>query len=671
MSSQSPTILRVAVPGPFWHCLDYLPPVDGQATLVSPGQRVSVPLGRRQVTGILIEPAKKSAVDIKKLRHVIAIVDKTPLLPDLLLQLFYWVSDYYHYPLGEVILNALPKSIRQGKSSVVGKKMMHEALNKLKDKDKQWLLNPHQQQAVSTILNCHGFATFLLAGVTGSGKTEVYLKCIAELIKEGKQALILVPEITLTPQTVNRFKARFDVPIIVFHSGLTDKERMHAWVLAQNGTARIIIGTRSAIFSPLKNLGIIILDEEHDTSFKQQSGLRYSARDVAVMRGRLENIPVVLGSATPSLESLRNVETKRYLYIELPQRVGGANMPIIKFIDMRGQPLIAGISQALFAAIARHLEAQGQVLLFLNRRGYAPVLMCHHCGWMVLCDYCDARLTWHQDPPRLICHHCGVNKKPPCVCEQCKQSELIKLGSGTERLQQTLQEKFSDYPIIRIDRDTIRGKNKMNTVLEQVHKQKAQILVGTQMLAKGHHFPQLTLVAIVDADGGLFCSDFRALERMAQLIIQVAGRAGRENRSGEVLIQTHHPDHSLLNVLIHQGYFTFARAVLQERQTIGLPPYMHFALIRAEAKEKNISINFLQKIKKLALKQVDTTICVMGPVPAPMERKAGYHRAQLLFQSPKRPALQDFLKSFMQQISAYKPGNRVRWSLDVDPQEML
>ena len=658
-----PSILRVAVPSPLWQGLDYLP-LNAETQALQPGMRLKVPFGRRKTVGILLDVVTHSALPLSKLKPIIEIIDEVPLIPPSLLSLYCWASDYYHYPIGEIILGSLPRLFRQGKT-IISEKI--EELNQAVPPSLE--LNEYQQNAVNQIIASKGFQTFLLAGVTGSGKTEVYLRCIEKLIQQKKQALILVPEIGLTPQTLNRFRERFNVPTAILHSSLTDKKRARAWMMAKRGTAKIVIGTRSAIFIPLLNPGIIILDEEHDTSFKQQSGFRYSARDLAVMRGQFENIPVVLGSATPSLESLYNVERRRYQLLSLPGRAGKAKLPSLTIVDLRQKELIAGMSEDLLISIEKHIKNKGQVLLFLNRRGYAPTLLCHGCAWVMHCDRCDARLTLHYFPKRLYCHHCGAAKKLPLTCPQCHQQKLIDVGLGTERLEAALQQRFPNDDIVRIDRESTRTKNSMENKLNLIRNRESPILVGTQMIAKGHHFPHLTLVAIIDADSGLYSADFRASERMGQLLTQVAGRAGRVDHQGEVLIQTHQPNSPFLILLLQEGYEAFAQALLKERQLVQLPPFTYLALLRTEAVKQNLPLDFLSKIKELMVNELKEEVDLLGPVPAGMERKAGRYRYQLLFQSKHRKHLHSVLNKLISLLATQR--TKVRWSLDIDPQETI
>lgn len=533
-------------------------------------------------------------------------------------------------------------------------------------------LNAPQQEAVTAIQAASGrFQPFLLDGVTGSGKTEVYLQAIEPHINEGRQVLVLVPEIGLTPQLVERFRHRFNTPLALLHSGLNNSERLCAWLAARDGVAPIVIGTRSAIFTPLKNPGLIIVDEEHDTSFKQQEGFRYSARDLAIVRAQQLAIPIVLGSATPSLESLHNARAGRYHLLRLPERAGSASHPRMRLLDVRQQPMQDGVSEPLAQLMRHHLKEGGQVLLFLNRRGYAPTLICHDCGYVAECPRCDARLTYHGSQQRLRCHHCGTERPVPRQCPNCGSADLRPLGQGTERIEAGLKARFPDTGLVRIDRDTTSRKGAMETLLQEVHTGDARILIGTQMLAKGHHFPNVTLVAILDADQGLFSADFRASERMAQLILQVAGRAGRADRAGEVIIQTHAPDHPLLRALIETDYDTFAEAALIERKQALFPPFSYLALLRAEAVDKSAPLTFLELAKNMAYEHKPTEVMLLGPVPAPMERRAGRNRAQLLLQSSSRSALHRLLDTWVIQLEGAKEARKVRWSLDVDPVDLF
>ena len=529
-------------------------------------------------------------------------------------------------------------------------------------------LNGQQQQALAQLLaHGEGFHCSLLQGVTGSGKTEVYLQAIEAVLRDGKQALVLVPEIGLTPQTVSRFEQRFRVPVVALHSGLNDRERLDGWLKGARGQAGILIGTRSAVLTPLAKPGIIVVDEEHDGSFKQQEGFRYSARDLAVMRARREAIPIVLGSATPSLETLHNAISGRYHWLKLTERAGGALAPGFELLDIRSQPLDDGLSQALIERMGRHLERGEQVLVFLNRRGFSPSLLCHDCGWIADCPQCDAHFTLHRSPARLHCHHCDYQAPVQTRCGNCHSTDLSPQGAGTERTEATLQRLFPKIPVLRVDRDSTQRKYALQQIIDQVHRGEPCILVGTQMLAKGHHFPQVTLVAILDADGGLFSADFRGMEKTAQLVLQVAGRAGRAERPGQALMQTHNADHPRLLSLIEQGYTDFARQELAERKAARLPPFTHMAMLRAEAVAQGRAEAFLQVIRGLIEQHLWDEVRWLGPLPSPMERRAGRYRAQLIIESTDRRALHRLLGWLTQTLEALPQARKVRWSLDVDP----
>jgi primosomal protein N' (replication factor Y) len=530
---------------------------------------------------------------------------------------------------------------------------------------------PEQQAAIEAIAGARGrYTPFLLHGVTGSGKTEVYLRAIEEVVQRGEQALVLVPEIALTPQLVARFEARFATPLAVLHSSLTDQERLRAWRAARSGVAPVVIGTRSAIFAPLARPGLIVVDEEHDASYKQQEGFRYSARDLALARAQRLSIPVVLGSATPSLESLERVRAKRAVLLELPSRAAGAKPPSLHLIDLRKHAETQGIATPTVLAIKRHLDAGGQVLLYLNRRGYAPSLFCPACGWVAPCPRCDARLTVHQRERRLHCHHCGTEQAIPETCPNCSQP-VKPVGQGTERMEETLARLFPDVPLERIDRDAVRRRGALEEALDRVTRGEVRLLVGTQMLTKGHHFPDVSLVVVLNADQGLFGTDFRASERLAQSIVQVAGRAGRAERPGEVLIQTEYPEHPLLAQLVTGGYDAFADAALVERQQARWPPFARIAILRAEAARKDVPLAFLDRARELAESLSGKAVELLGPAAAPMERRAGHYRAQLLLHAPTHSPLQRLLASWLPAVENLPEARKVRWSIDVDPLELF
>ncbi len=728
MSGSSP-ILRLAVPAPLRRLFDYLPPAGVETALLRPGVRLRVPFGKSHRIGVLVALTDRSALEPAALKPALELLDTVPLLPPDLIRLLTWAADYYRHPVGEAFATALPVLLRQGRplprrrwlritreglSLEAGEPAraprQRELLQRLREgpeglplpaplRDagralvaRGWAeeteipptaapptarhglpdLEPQQVAALAALREEEGhFGISLLFGVTGSGKTEVYLRRMAEVLEAGHQVLVLVPEIGLTPQLLRRLRRRLGVPMAVLHSGLADGERLRAWSDAASGHARLVVGTRSALFTPLPELGLVILDEEHDPSFKQQEGFRYSARDLALVRARERDVPVILGSATPSMESLHHAFGGRWRLVRLDRRAGGACPPAIRLLDVRGLPLREGLSEPLLTLAERHLEEGGQVLFFLNRRGYAPVLLCHACGWHARCHRCDARLTLHRTEGRLRCHHCGHAQPVPKLCPACGGGDLLSLGAGTERLEAALETRFPGVPRVRIDRDSTRRRESLERALEAIRSGEARLLVGTQMVAKGHHFPDVSLVAVVDADQGLFSADFRGPERMAQTILQVAGRAGRAQRPGEVVIQTHHPEHPLMRLLQAGDYAAFARQALEEREEAGLPPFGHLVLLRAEATREEPAKNFLQRVSGLAREMSIGEVEVLGPVPAPMARRQGRHRFQLLLQAGRRSSLQRMLGALLPRVEQLPEARRVRWSVDVDPQEMF
>jgi primosomal protein N' (replication factor Y) len=535
------------------------------------------------------------------------------------------------------------------------------------------LLTADQQAALDAIAGERhaGYRAYLLHGVTGSGKTEVYLRLIEREIEARRQTLLLVPEIGLTPQLVARLKDRFGARLAILHSGLTERERFDAWRRAYRQEAMVVVGTRSAVFAPLPAAGMIIVDEEHDASYKQQSGFRYSARDLAVVRARRLAVPVVLASATPSLESFFNGEQGRYRKLEMPRRIGSAGAPQIKLIDLKRHASRQALSTPLIASIGEHLAAGNQVLLFLNRRGFAPALFCPGCNTAQQCSRCDARLTVHARSVELRCHHCGAHRKLEWICPTCG-SERIAVGAGTQRVDEELAALFPRARIARLDRDVTSRKGALANVLDGVASGNVEILVGTQMLTKGHDFPRVTLVGVLNADQGLFGMDPRSHERLAQTILQVAGRAGRADRPGEVVIQTHYPEHPLLSCLLAQDYAAFAALALAERRDAGWPPYSHLAAWRAEAAQRELAYALLNRVSTIAKRALrgQQTVAILGPAPQSMERKDGRYRAQLLFQSAQRAPLHDLVRRTLVELRASKESRKARWSLDIDPLEL-
>jgi len=735
MSRRAELILKVALPVPLRRSFDYLIEEQQLTAQPLPGVRVRVPFGRtRNYTGIVLGVAHSSELPRERLKKVISIIDPQPLFDNTLLRLLEWASDYYQHPVGEVLFNALPAALRRGqpltdKTRLVWQlthagRLMNStdfqrapAQARLLDMMQTWpsddlqselkqspwrgplqallkkgvvqrtpvvtaplprtiitshlTLNTEQQQAAASVIaHLDQAQRYLLYGVTGSGKTEVYMEVIRGVLAAGRQALILVPEIGLTPQIVQRLQQGIDCHLVMLHSALSDSERLRAWNDARDGSASIILGTRSAVWVPMKNPGVLIIDEEHDLSFKQQDGFRYSARDVAIMRSKLHKVPIILGTATPSMETTYNADTGKFISLTLSSRTGGAQHPVIGIVDIRAKQMHGALSPELVAAITGELHSQRQVLLFLNQRGFSPVIMCHACGWLAKCPRCDTRMIYHKRRHVYVCHRCDKQEQPATACPDCGSQELIQIGHGTERLAETLAELFPTARILRIDRDSTRRKDSMKKMLEQIQEGNADILIGTQMLAKGHHFPKLTLVGIIDSDRGLFSTDFRASERMAQLFIQVSGRAGREDLPGKVLIQTHCPQHPLIQAMINFDYREFARIIMHERREAGLPPYSYLALLRAEDYRGAAVERFLSEAKELL--PVDSTgLEVFGPMPAILEKHAGRLRYQLLIQTTDRRLLQRTMEPWSKALENLPSAKRVRWSLDVDPQELV
>ena len=661
----------MALPVPLCRLYDYVIGEQFSQVEFVPGMRVSVPFGRRkEQVGMALAVAERTRVPAHRLKSINNVIDQQPLFSPHHFELLRWAADYYHYPLGETLFSTLPALLRQGKGAVAQDRADTAAAAQDGIASRGFDLNPQQVQAINAITaSTDAHSTHVLQGITGSGKTEVYIEAVRRVTEQGRQALILVPEIGLTTQFIERLKQRLPVNILVQHSALSDTQRLRNWLAARNGEVSVIIGTRSAVWTPLKAPGLYVVDEEHDPSYKQDSGFRYSARDIAVVRGKFDGVPVALGSATPSLETLKNIKGRKYLPQVLPARTAGAKPPEIRFIDLRKQPVSGALSKTLLSEIALTLEHNNQALLFLNRRGYAPVILCHACGWYAECTRCSTKMTFHKDKNCLVCHHCDARRNLPALCPDCEQPELVEVGHGTQRLDQTLAAHFPDARILRIDRDSTRRKGSMEKMLRAITTGDADLLIGTQMLAKGHHFPRLTLVGIVDADAGLLSADFRASERMAQLMVQVSGRAGREQRAGVVYIQTHFPEHPLLQTLVHRNYGEFADLLLKERRQAQLPPYAHLALLGAEATKAEVAEKFL-RVAGDSLKN-HHNLAVFGPLAAPIEKRRGRYRSQLLIQSGNRNTLRQALAPWRQTLESMQEAKRVRWFLDVDPQDLL
>ena len=656
------SILQIALDVPLPRLFDYR--LDGESAGNPTGRLVRVPFGTGNRIGVVLGEVAQSDQPPDKLKTAELIAD-LPALPDDWIALCRFCAQYYHHPLGQVMAFALPPLLRKGKTPRALKPKVSAGETAPSSNE----ATADQVAAIAAIVNASGFQTFLLHGVTGSGKTEVYLRAIADVIARGGQALMLVPEIALTPQLEARVSARFpQAQIVSAHSGVADAARARAFLAALEGRAAIVLGTRLSVFMPMPRLQLIVVDEEHDASFKQQEGLRYSARDVAIFRAKQRDIPVVLGSATPSLETFHHADSGRYTKLELPERaVAAAELPAVVTIDTRRQKLQDGLSAELIAALDARLQRGEQSLLFLNRRGYAPVLACPACGWISHCRRCAANLVLHLADRRLRCHHCGWEVAIPHACPDCGNLDLQPFGRGTQRLEERLAEVFPAARILRIDRDSADSPRKWQALLAAIYAGEADILVGTQMLAKGHDFPKLTLVGVVGADAALFAADFRAPERLFAQIMQVGGRSGRHDLPGEVLIQTEYPDHPLYRALVEHDYAAFAQEQLAEREVAGFPPFAFQAMLRAEAPELKQALDFLQGA--VASAPTFSDVLLYDPVPMRLARLKNRERAQLLVESRSRPALQAFLTAWLDALYALKAPRDLRWHLDVDPLE--
>ncbi len=745
-SAEQPGVVQVAVPVPLRRLFDY----RWAGAPLPPGVRVKVPFGRRTAIGIVV--SNHPPENARRLKSVHEVLDADNVFGECVLELLIWAAGYYHHPLGEALLTALPAALRKGKiitdptinrfvrvihppanahgenppnqdsedsqdpqnslrraplqsrihhhltnagwveSAALAKQFAGcgDALRRLQEKGlieiamrapptpslpptaDAFELNPQQQQAVDAIHECAGrFVSFLLHGVTGSGKTEVYLEAAERCIAGGGQVLLLVPEIALTPQLVARVRARLGGAVCVLHSALSGGQRNRAWWLARQGDAAVVLGTRSAVFTPLKSLGLIVVDEEHDISYKQQDGFRYHARDLAIQRARMENIPVVLGSATPSMETLHNA---RHRLLVLDRRTGSAALPRIEIIDIRRHRPTDGFSIPLLQAIQQRLTRGEQSIVFLNRRGFAPIAQCHRCGWQATCVRCDARMTYHRKPQQLRCHHCGRVDKGEMTCGACHQ-RLFFAGAGTQRLERCLIEKFPTARICRLDRDQITTQPQLERELDAIQRGDTDIIIGTQLIAKGHDFSRVTLVGVVNSDQGLYSADFRAPEYLFQQLIQVSGRAGRDQSPGQVLIQTAHPDNRILQYLLRHDFVRFADHCLTERRAANYPPFSHLALWRAESTQQTAALKFLQHAAKVGqdmLRRGDfEQVQIMDAVLSPMEKLAGRYRAQLLVRGDHRGQLHGLLRRWIQSMENDSRARQARWSVDIDPMEMF
>ncbi len=666
-------IARVALDVPLNRLFDYLVPEHLATSAADIGCRVLVPFGKRTKIGIIVAQPASSDYPPEQLKCIESIFRDLPALPAEWFRLTEFCASYYHAPLGEVMLSTLPSGLRRIDPPKA--RMSRRPKNETPAQTPP-LLTVEQQSVLDLIApTTEGFRAYLLHGITGSGKTEVYLRLLERALTAGRQTLLLVPEINLTPQLEARIAARFPTAgLVSLHSELGEAARTRNWRAALEGRARIVLGTRLAVFTPLPDLGLIVVDEEHDSSFKQQDGMRYSARDVAVFRARERGVPIVLGSATPSLESWANATDRRahgrYALLSLNERaVENARLPTVRCIDTRLEKLEDGLSGALLLALEKRLERGEQSLVFLNRRGYAPVLACAACAWVSRCQRCAANLVLHLADGRLRCHHCGFESRIPKNCPTCGNQDIHPFGRGTQRLEATLAERFPDARILRVDRDSAKSRKQWEILVEKIHSGHADILVGTQMLAKGHDFPNLTLVGAIGADAALFAADWRAPERLFAQMMQVAGRAGRAELPGEVLIQTQYPDHPLYAALVRHDYPAFAAQLLKEREQAGFPPYGYQAMLRAEAPQMTEAIAFLSMARDWKLPEQHVDVMLYDPIPMRLARRANFERGQLLVESASRRALQAFLAEWIAVISAFKAPARLRWHLEVDPFE--
>ncbi|MEF8700320.1 MAG: primosomal protein N' [Candidatus Accumulibacter sp. UW20] len=665
-------VIRVALDLPLRRLFDYCLPDNAQLSASDIGYRVCVPFGRRHKIGIIVDVLAASDLPLAQLKPIVEILRDLPPLPAAWFCLVEFCATYYHAPLGQVMLSTVPAGLRAlAPAKARARRQLIPAAAQAEP-----ALTAEQAATLNAIANePAGFHAYLLHGVTGSGKTEVYLRLIERALAAGRQALLLVPEINLTPQLEARVSARFpQAGLVSLHSELGDAARCRNWRAALTGQARIVLGTRLAVFTPLPDLGLIVVDEEHDSSFKQQDGIRYSARDLAVFRARDGGIPIVLGSATPSLESWANASEQggrqRYRLLSLQQRaVEGACLPVVRTIDCRLDKPQDGFSGALLLAIEQRLARAEQSLVFLNRRGYAPVLACAACGWISGCHRCAANLVLHLADHCLRCHHCGFEARVPKRCPTCGNQDLGAFGRGTQRVEEVLKERFPQARILRVDRDSASTRRQWEALLKTIEAGEADILVGTQMLAKGHDFPRLTLVGAIAPDAALFASDWRAPERLFAQLMQVAGRAGRAERAGEVLLQTRFPDHPLYAALVRHDYRAFAAAQLRERQQAGFPPYAHQAMLRAEAPQMADALGFLTTARASSTPGGDHQVTFYDPVPMRLSRRASFERGQLLVESPSRRALQRFLADWVTRLEAIKVPSSLRWHLEVDPLE--
>ena len=727
-ANSSPLVWVIAVPSPLHRVFEYLPPSAAQNT-PQPGARVKVPFAGRDVIGIFLEDRRSELPAATALKCVETLLDDDlPLLGSDQLQLLRWLSEYYLIPHGEALQLGLATPERKGRPAWTAEAdhiaLRHgtETIDKIparaiKQRAAAQFIGEHTvpiasltkagfsaavisaliksgvaerkraeppayspqptvnltdaQQGICSTLKAQmtGFKPHLLEGVTGSGKTEIYIECIKEVIARGQQALVIIPEIGLTPQTKHRFEAALGCEVPLIHSGLTEAERGRTWAMARSGAARVVLGTRSSVFCSFQTLGLIVVDEEHDPSFRQQDHPRYSARDVAVKRAQICNCPIIMGSATPSLETIANCDQGRYQHHALMQRPHGSALPDISLIDTRGLALSSGLSDEAINQIRFALERKEQALLFINRRGFAHSLQCEDCGWVAGCQHCDSSMAVHRTPPHLSCHYCNTKTSAPTYCQQCNSNRLTSRGIGTEQLEILMNRHFSTTPVFRIDSDNIKNMEALSQALHGIASAESAILLGTQMLSKGHDFPRVTCVVVVDADSLLYSPDFRAEERLLQLLVQVAGRAGRSSLPGKVLIQTRSPDHSMMQQLVERSYTDQARALLTRREVLRLPPKGAMGLIRSDSKQEKDAIDFLDTLREQL--PIRDEVRLIGPMPTLMTRRANMYRYQIIVHAQTRRAVHSLLEAARDIGSQQKLARKVSWFVEIDPTETL
>ena len=651
----------IAVSLPLRQCFTY-----SSELKITKGTRVSVPFGKRKIVGVVIKNIQKPDF-LKKagaIKKIIAVLDEYPLFDKPIFDSILWSSDYYHHPIGEVFNTFIPTELRK----INNKKI--EALREfteysVNEDDKKFDLTKDQEKAVKALSKSKGFSPTLLYGVTGSGKTEVYLRVAETFIKNNKSVLVLVPEINLTPQLLSRFENRFNGEIGIYHSKQTAAKRLKTWLKAKFGSIKIIVGTRSSALVPLDNIGLIIIDEEHDQSFRQSEGFKFSARDLSIKRAQLASIPIILGSATPSLQTLKLVKENKFTRVDIPNRVDGNKPPKLIALDINNSPLIGGVAKETIEAMQSTIDRGEQVLVFINRRGFAPLYQCGSCGWVADCKSCDTNLVFHQARNRLICHRCESAYSVNSSCPACKSNDFNMYGAGTERVEEVLKSNFVKTPIIRVDHDSTKKVGAMEAIVKKIHSSDAAILVGTQMLAKGHDFPKVTLSVILNADNGLISPEINALEKISQLLIQVSGRAGRNNNLAKVIIQTRYPDDINLNKIKTGDYMKFASQCLSNNEQMNLPPFTTLCLLRCSSPTQKSNVDFLEKAVLILSNRTD--INVIGPLPSLVSKSKGNYRHQVYIHAPKKTFLNKVLKFLTTEFEKWPESNKVKWSFDIDP----